>query len=261
MNIVPPILEARGLTLGIGGKLICRDLNFSVKPGERWAVLGVNGVGKTSLLLTLAGLKAAQSGSVYLQGKTLAEWPRRAVAQICGVMLQDSDDTFPASVLETALIGRHPFLRAWAWESAADAAIAHAALQAVGLADLAQRASNTLSGGERRRLALATLLAQDPALLLLDEPVNHLDLHHQIGTLELLTQQVVQRGKTLVMVLHDVNLAARYCDHALLLFGNGATLQGPVCEVLNLENLTHLYGHPVRSVETPEGVLFYPGSA
>ena len=261
MNAASPILEARALDLSIGGKPVCRDLNFSVQAGERWGMLGVNGVGKTTLLLALAGLKTPQAGSVYLQGKPLTELPRRDMAQICGVMLQDSDDAFPASVLETALIGRHPYLHAWEWESAADEAIARNALQAVGLAELATRETHTLSGGERRRLALATLLAQDPALMLLDEPVNHLDLHHQIDALELLTRQVVQHGKTWLMVLHDVNLALHYCDHALLLFGQGEVLQGPVHEVLNLENLSRLYSHPVYSVETPAGMLFYPGKA
>jgi iron complex transport system ATP-binding protein len=256
----PPILETRDLSLSIGGKLICKNLNLQIQAGERWGTLGVNGVGKTTLLLALAGMKAPHSGSVFLQGRPLSELTRRNAAQTCGVMFQDSDDAFPASVLETALIGRHPHLRAWEWESAADEAIARAALQAVGLAGLELRATNTLSGGERRRLALATLLTQDPALMLLDEPVNHLDLHHQIDALELLTRQVTQHGKTLLMVLHDVNLAARYCDAVLLLFGDGEVLQGATREVLTLENLTRLYGHPVRSVETAEGILFYPGT-
>ena len=253
-----PMLETRGLHLSIGDKLICRDLNLQVQRGERWGVLGVNGVGKTTLLLTLAGLKMPQAGSVLLDGTAINELPKRKAAQRCGVMLQDSDDAFPASVLETALIGRHPYLHLWEWESAEDEAIARAALQAVGIADLAQRPSNTLSGGERRRLALATLLTQDTDLMLLDEPVNHLDLHHQIDALTLLTQQVKQRGKTAVMVLHDINLAARYCDALLLLFGDGEALQGRVGEVLNVENLTRLYGHPVHSVETAEGAFFYP---
>ena len=256
----PPILETHDLSLSIGGKLICQNLNLQIQAGERWGVLGVNGVGKTTLLLALAGMKAPLSGSVHLNGQALAQLPRRNAAQLCGVMFQDSDDAFPASVLETALIGRHPHLHAWEWESAADEAIARAALNAVGLAELAQRATNTLSGGERRRLALATLLTQDPALMLLDEPVNHLDLHHQISTLELLTQQVIRRGKTWLMVLHDVNLAARYCDKLLLLFGAGETVQGETQEVLTLQHLTRLYGHPVRGVETAEGILFYPGT-
>ncbi len=259
MSVQIPIIETRDLNLSIADKAICRNLNLRVNPTERWGLLGVNGVGKTSLLLALAGLKIPQAGSVHLQGRALSELSGRQIAQICGVMFQDSDDAFPVSVLETALIGRHPYLHAWAWESAADEAIARAALQAVNLSDCAHRMTNSLSGGERRRLALAALLAQDPTLMLLDEPVNHLDLHHQIDVLELLTQQVAQHGKAAVMVLHDVNLAMRYCDHVMMLFGYGEVLQGPVQEVLTLDNLSRLYGHPVRSVETPEGCLFYPG--
>ena len=107
------ILETRGLNLSVGDKRVCRDLNLSIKRGERWGVLGVNGVGKTSLLLALAGLKTPQAGSVHLQGQALSEFTGRQIAQICGVMFQDSEDAFPASVLETALIGRHPHLHVW----------------------------------------------------------------------------------------------------------------------------------------------------
>lgn len=252
------LLEARALSLKIGGKTVCRDLNLAVNRGERWGILGVNGVGKTTLLHTLGGLKSPLSGEVRLNGKALAAMPRRQAALLCGVMFQDSDDAFPASVMETALIGRHPHLQAWEWESAEDERIAQAALRAVGLDGMDLRLTHTLSGGERRRLALAALITQDPLLFLLDEPVNHLDLHHQIDTLELLTQQVAQHGKTLLMVLHDVNLAARYCDRLLLLFGDGETLQGPVAEVLNEANLQRLYQHPVRSIGTGDRILYYP---
>lgn len=253
------LLETRALAVSVGGKQVCRELNLVVHGGERWGILGVNGVGKTTLLHTLAGLKLAVSGDIFLSGQPLAGMKRRDAARICGLMPQDSDDAFPASVIETALIGRHPHLPAWAWESAEDERIARNALESVGLAGMEQRMTHTLSGGERRRLALATLLTQNPALLLLDEPVNHLDLHHQIETMELLTRQALRHGKTLLMVLHDVNLAARYCDRFLLLFGDGATLQGTVDEVLNTGNLERLYRHPVRSVEAEGRRLYYPG--
>ena len=134
------------------------------------------------------------------------------------------------------------------------------ALQAVGLTELTQRVTIRYPAASGVARA-GNFAGARSALMSLDEPVNHLDLHHQIDALELLTQQVTQRGKTSVMVLHDVNLAARYCDALLLLFGNGGVLQGAVHEVLTLENLSRLYGHPVRSVETPEGTLFYPGKA
>ena len=141
---------------------------------------------------------------------------------------------------------------------AQDEAIARSALAAVSLAGLETRSSATLSGGERRRLALATLLVQDPQLFLLDEPVNHLDVQHQIAALDLLTRLTREKSKTLLMVLHDVNLAARYCDFLLLLFGEGETLQGPARELLTEVNLQRLYNHPLRRVQTDVGDFFYP---
>lgn len=252
------LLEAQALSVSIGGKQVCRELNLALQPGERWGVLGLNGVGKTSLLHTLGGIRAADSGEILLDGVSLAATPRRQVAQRLGVLFQDSDEAFPSTVMEAALIGRHPHLHAWEWEGAQDEAIARAALNAVGLAGFEARSTATLSGGERRRLALAALLVQDSQLLLLDEPVNHLDVHHQISALDLLTRLAREQNKTLAIVLHDVNLAARYCDRVLLLFGGGETLQGVTCELLTETNLQRLYHHPMRRVPTEAGDFFYP---
>ena len=253
-----PLLETRSLSVRVGKKQVCRELNFSIQSGERWGILGINGVGKTSLLHTLAGLRPPASGEILLAGTPIHDVPRRQMAMTCGVMLQDSDDVFPGTVMETVLIGRHPHLKPMEWESAQDESIARSALESVGLAGMEQRLTTTLSGGERRRLALATLLTQDPQLFLMDEPVNHLDLHHQIETLGLLTNQAKGHGKTLLMVLHDVNLAQRYCDSLLLLFGNGEVLQGRTEELLNEVNLELLYHHPIRSIKAGNRKLYYP---
>lgn len=258
MNNFSPILETKALSVSIGGKQVCRALNLALQAGERWGLLGLNGVGKTSLLHTLGGIRPSDAGEVLLDGTSLTATPRRQVAQRLGVLFQDSDEAFPSSVMEAALIGRHPHLHAWEWEGAQDEAIARAALQAVGLAGFEARSTATLSGGERRRLALAALLVQDPQLLLLDEPVNHLDVHHQIAALDLLTKLAREQNKTLAMVLHDVNLAVRYCDKVLLLFGNGETLQGATRELLTEANLQRLYHHPMRRVPTDAGDFFYP---
>lgn len=252
------ILQTRALSVSIGGKQVCRELDVALDAGERWAILGLNGVGKTSLLHTLGGIRAGDGGEILLDGASLAATPRRQVAQRLGLLFQDSDEAFPSSVMEAALIGRHPHLHAWEWEGARDEAIARAALHAVGLAGFEARSTATLSGGERRRLALAALLVQDPQLLLLDEPVNHLDVHHQIAALDLLAALAREQGKTLLMVLHDVNLAIRYCDKALLLFGDGETLQGTTHELLTPANLQRLYRHPMRRVHTDAGDFFYP---
>jgi len=161
-------------------------------------------------------------------------------------------------VLETALAGRHPHLGRWQWESATDITIAETALARVGLAGLEQRALDTLSGGERRRLSLASLITQDPALLLLDEPTNHLDPHQQIHLLQLLAEQAHAGARGLLMILHDANLASRFCDHCLLLFGAGESLAGPTGSVLTGDNLARLYGHPMAVLAGPHGAVFVP---
>ena len=126
------------------------------------------------------------------------------------------------------------------------------------LTGFASRSVATLSGGERRRLAIATLLTQDPRVLLLDEPTNHLDLYHQVHALQLLARIAKEEAHTLVMVLHDITGAARYCDHALLLLGGGKTLTGATGDIINEENLARLYGHPIRRITDPEGDVWTP---
>jgi iron complex transport system ATP-binding protein len=254
-----PLLQTQQLKVCIAGKTICQALDLNIERGQCWGILGSNGAGKTTLLHTLAGLRPAASGSVLLDDKSLTTLARRAIAQRIGVLFQDAHDAFPDTVLNTVLIGRHPHLKAWGFESAEDIALAQSALAATGLGGLEQRLISTLSGGERRRVALATVLAQDPALYLLDEPVNHLDLHQQIAALELLRARVRDDGKAVMMSVHDVNLAARYCDHVLLLFGDGTLVQGPTSTVLNRTGLERLYQHPIVSVAGPQGPAFLPG--
>lgn len=242
-------LATRRLSLRIGSRWLLRDLDLEIRPGQCWCILGRNGSGKTTLLHSLAGLRPVEEGQVLLEGEDIQHLPRRQVARRLGLLGQDHEDVFPATVLETALCGRHPHLSPWAWESAADIARAQAALRQVGLEELAQREVGTLSGGERRRLGIATLLTQDPEFLLLDEPTNHLDLHHQIEVLQRLAGLARAGDKALVMVLHDVNLAARFCDHALLLFGDGRHGAGPAGAWLTTEHLGRLYGHPMQQLE------------
>ena len=253
-----PLLRARGLTVAIGGRTVVRDLDLEIAGGERLAILGRNGAGKTTLLHTLAGLREPASGSVDLCGEALARLGHRRIAQVRGVLLQQQVDAFPASVLQTALIGRHPWLERWAWESAADARIARDALAAVGLGDFAERDVQTLSGGERQRLAVATLLTQQPRLALLDEPLLHLDLNHQIAVLELLSRQMRETGMALAMVMHDPGLAARYCERVLLLHGDGQVEAGDVEDMLTAERLSALYQHPLRMVEADGQRCFLP---
>lgn len=251
----PPLLESQNLSVRIGGQQICRNTNLEFRAGECWGILGINGAGKTTLLHTLAGLRQPDNGRICLHGEPLRHMSRRSIARQIGLMPQDTPDPFPATVLDTALIGRHPHLSRWQWESSRDIEQAQTALEQVHLQGFEHRQVNTLSGGERRRLALATLLVQAPAMLLLDEPTNHLDLHHQHRLLELLRDQA-HNSASIVMVLHDINHVVRYCDHVILLCGDGELIQGLQSEVLNAEVLSRLYDHPVMEVELKQQRFF-----
>lgn len=251
------ILECVHLSVEISDIRICNDLNLDIKPGQCWAILGRNGSGKTTLLQTLAGLRTPRQGEIRLNGRPLPEYSRRQIARHVGLLLQQQEDPFPASVYETVLQGRHPYLRPWQWETPEDHKQAEHSLAFVGLENFGQRNIHTLSGGERQRVAIAELIAQNPNLFLLDEPSNHLDLHHKVTILENLVEQTRLSGKAICMVLHDVNLAARLADHCLLL-DDGKILAGRIPEVFNSENLELLYAHPLQELETATGPAWLP---
>ncbi|MCA1799058.1 MAG: ABC transporter ATP-binding protein [Xanthomonadaceae bacterium] len=253
-----PLLETRELSVGIGGKSVCRGLDLRLQAGQCLGILGQNGVGKTTLLHTLAGLRPAESGSILLRGAPLEQLSRRRVAQQVGLLMQEHEDPFPALVLETALVGRHPHIEFWQWESASDIRVARAALDAVDLSELETRSVNTLSGGERQRLGLATVITQDPDVFLLDEPTNHLDLQHEIDLLRMLVRFAREGGKGVAMTLHDINLAARFCDRLLLMFGDGETLLGATADILTADNLHRLFGVPVAAVQWDGGTVYVP---
>lgn len=243
------ILQARQLAVRVGLHKVCLALDLDLAPGSRLAILGRNGAGKSTLLATLAGLRPPDGGQLHLCGKTYAEHGLRAAAKLRGFLTQARGDPFASSVLETVLVGRHPHLPRLGWETAQDIGIAREALAAVGLAGFETREVHTLSGGERQRVALAALLAQKPRLYLLDEPLAHLDLNHQIATLELFVRLARDQGAAVALVLHDPNLALRFCDQALLLYGDSRHVVGPATEMLTAPILSALYDHPLRRVE------------
>ncbi len=253
-----PLLEARQLSVEIGGKTVVDCLNLSLQPGERLAILGRNGAGKSTLLSTLAGLRPPQAGAVLLDGEDCALLPPRQAALRRAWLGQFQNDPFGSTVLETALTGRHPHLGRWDWESTRDAELARGALQALGLAGMEARQVHTLSGGERQRLSIATLLTQAATLYLLDEPLSHLDLNHQMAVLELFAGTARDCGAAVVMVLHDPALAHRFCDRALLVYGDGRCAQGAVDDILTAATLSELYGHGLRQIEDRGQRCFIP---
>jgi iron complex transport system ATP-binding protein len=252
------LLEARQLAVEIGGRRVVEQLDFSLNGGERLAILGRNGAGKSTLLATLAGLRTPAAGVVLLGGEDAALLPPREAALRRAWLGQFHADPFGSTVLETALTGRHPHLGRWDWETTRDADLARGALAAVGLHGMAERQIHTLSGGERQRLAIATLLTQAPPLYLLDEPLSHLDLNHQMAALELFAGTARDCGAGVVMVLHDPALAHRFCDLALLMHGDGRCELGAVDHILTAARLSELYGYALRQIEDGGRRCFIP---
>jgi iron complex transport system ATP-binding protein len=255
-----PLLRLEQLIIDIPEREPGMALDFPVLPGQCWGLLGPNGAGKTTLLHTLAGLRRPRAGRVLLDDEPLQAMPRRRIAQRLGLVLQDHHDGFPSTVLETALIGRHPFLRAWQMETADDLDLARRALARMDLEHLAGRQAQTLSGGERQRLSLATLLTQDPPVWLLDEPTNHLDLHHQVAVLDLVRREVVSNQRAAVLALHDLNLAATYCTHLVLMYPDGGMCWGRTGDIFHVPALERLFQQGLAVVDTPDGPWVRPVS-
>lgn len=253
-----PRLEAEHLVLTAGERTLVRDLTVQFEAGQNWAILGANGSGKTTLLHTLAGLRPATSGRILLDGTVLQAVPRRERARQVGVLFQEHGSALTARVRDTVLTGRHPHLGRWQSEGPDDIAMAESALAVTGLTGLARRFTDTLSGGERRRMELATLLTQDTPISLLDEPVNHLDPHYQIGLLGMVCERARRPGHLNLIVLHDVNLALRFCSHGLLLLPGGETRHGKLADIVDSAVLQQLYGCPMREIRDTGQRLFLP---
>lgn len=251
-------LECRRLGVAAGGRELVSQLELNLEPGQLLAVLGRNGTGKTLTLLTLAGLRSAQSGQVLLEGKSMVDWPARQRARRIGMLLQDPGDAFPATVLETALSGRYARLGLGGRETEADRESALQALQVMQLTDLAHREVGSLSGGERQRLSIATVIAQDTPIYLLDEPVNALDPGHQVAVMEFFRERTRQ-GCAVVASLHDPTLAARYADAVLMLDGAGGWSLDDSAAALNEAALSALYRHPIQEVRDARRRVFVAG--
>ena len=240
-------LQAQNLTVTIGGKTICRELNITIRTGECWGVLGQNGAGKTTLLRTLAGLHQPQAGTITWNNMALQTHPRRDLARHLSLLPQSEGGEFWGSVLEYVLLGRFPHRTLLFGYSAQDEMIAQQALACVELTELAQRQVNSLSGGEHQRAAIAQTLAQQAQCYLLDEPLQHLDLRHQVQAVGVFAQ-LKQQGAALVMVLHDMLWAQHCCDHVLLQFADGRVLHGAAAELLTRTHLEALYQCPLRDL-------------
>jgi iron complex transport system ATP-binding protein len=234
------MLSASRLTLSAGGAELVRALDLALEPGQCWALLGRNGSGKTSLIHALAGLRPPQAGAVALDGVALRELGRADLARRVALLIQDEVSDFWGSVLDYVMLGRYPRSRsAWGGDPEGLARARHW-LAELDLADRAAQSYRTLSGGERQRARLAQVLVQDADVLLLDEPLQHLDLRHQASVMRALASQAEQR-KCVLAALHEPGHAARHCDFAVLLYDAGRASLGRSSDMLTQANLEALY--------------------
>ncbi|MBV9775079.1 MAG: ABC transporter ATP-binding protein [Gemmatimonadetes bacterium] len=225
-------------------------VTLSVPEGACTAVLGPNGSGKSTLLRALLGTLAPAAGTVRFGGLTLAEWPRAALAREVGVVPQGEEAVFPMSVRELVGMGRYPHLGPWRREGEADRRAVREAMRRADVDGLADRPVGTLSGGERQRARVARALAQEPRALALDEPTAALDVAHEMAIFELL-RDLGRAGTTVLLVTHNLNLAARYADRLVVLDEGRVAAEGTPSEVLTAELVQRVYRWPARIVPHP----------
>ncbi|MGH7482526.1 MAG: ABC transporter ATP-binding protein [Longimicrobiales bacterium] len=220
-------------------------VSLEVRSGEFHGIIGPNGSGKSTLLRLLLGALEPEPGSVDYAGRPLPDWPRAELARRVGAVPQAEELAFPLRVRELVAMGRYPHLGAWRRERAQDRAAIATALERCDVAGLADRPLTTLSGGERQRVRLARALAQCPETLVLDEPTAQLDVRHEMAIFELLRALARDDGVTILLVTHNLNLAARYADRLLLLDGGSVAGRGAPADVIQGDTIARVYGWPV----------------
>ncbi len=241
-----PLLEVRSLTFGYQQQTLLYNVALQIEAGEMLGLLGPNGSGKTTLLRLLSGVLQPQHGSILLEGRNLRAWGRRALAQKIAVVPQELHVPFAFTVEQMIELGRTPFITGlFGVAGRQDHIIVAEAMEAAGVTAFAHRLFNELSGGERQRVLIAMALAQQPTLLLLDEPTAHLDIKYQVETLELVQLLNRERGMAVMAAMHDLNLAARYFPR-LLLFQRGIVADAGPAEVLQPDLLSRVYGVHVQ---------------
>lgn len=222
-----------------------RGVSVRAEPGRLSTILGPNGSGKSTLLRLVAGGLRPASGTARFAGRRLARWSRRDLAREVAVVTQREHIPFPVTVRALVAMGRYPHLGPWRREGEADRAAIGAAMERCGVAGLGERAFQTLSGGERQRVRVARALAQEPRALVLDEPTAALDMRYEMTIFRLLRELAHRDGVAVLLVTHNLNLAARFGDRHLLLDGGRTAAQGDAAAVLTTDNISGVYGWPV----------------
>ena len=247
-----PRLELQDVHFAYGGRPVLAGVSLALEAGTTTAIVGPNGAGKTTLLRVAGGLLTPGRGRVLLEGHDLAEVPRRAAARRLAAVAAEEEAVFPFAVRETVMLGRHPWRGAFRPPTADEEALVDDALRRAGLTHLAHRPVTALSSGERQRVSIARCLVQDAGVCLLDEPTSHLDLGQRTRMLALFRREAREHGRTVLAVLHDLNLASVFADRIVLLVCGTVFADGTPAEVITAERVEQAFGTSVRIVPHPE---------
>jgi len=243
------MLAVRGISFAYDGTAAVREVSATLAAAQLVALTGPNGSGKSTLLKLLARVLVPSSGGIEFEGRSIRDWQPKEYAKRVGYLPQDPDPTFPMRALDVVVSGRAPFLGRFAWESDADYEEAARALALCDAADLADRYLDEMSGGERKRVFLARVLAGRPKLILLDEPLASLDISH-VQQVSMLLREIVKRTEaTVVYATHELNWAAAYCDRMLVMQNGAVALDAPPKELMRADIIRRLFGFDARVVE------------
>ena len=239
------------VSLGYGKRRVLHSISLAAKPREMLGIIGPNGSGKSTLIRGMTRLISPSSGQVFIDGQDIASMSHTDLARLMAVVPQNPVLPDPFTAFEVVLMGRTPHLGLFRYEGAKDLAIVRRAMEITHTAAFADRRIGELSGGERQRLSIARALAQEPKMILLDEPTAHLDINYQIETLDLARQLCLEQGLIVVATLHDLNLAAQYCDRLVMLSNGRIHCHGAPQAVINAQTIKEVYGAEVHVYPHP----------
>jgi len=245
-------LDVKNISTYYGDLRALEDVNFSIGEGEFWGIIGPNGAGKSTLLRNISRVLEPSKGQINLNGKNLYRISPREVAREIAFVPEETLITFAFSCLEIVLMGRAPYMRRFALEGRCELLKAKRALKIARAEDLAERPINELSSGERQRVILARALCQEPRIMILDEPTSHLDMSYEVEIFEILKSLQRKSKITVITVLHDLNLALRYCDHFLLLNNGRVVIQGNASQVMKEDVISAVYGIGMKAINDKE---------